>query len=287
MMKSRDTPHGSEKTDMNDENEEKSKESSAKRNPLGGDRPLIQPKKQSFLAGLWSDFLAGVAVVAPIGITIWLFYLLFTGPMAKLDAFVKRTLPAGNYETVVQVIPGVGVLLAFIVIILIGIFAKNFIGRSFIAAGERLFESVPVVRNVFGFFKNVFETALRQSDRSFKEVALVEYPRKDAWVMAFVVGETKGEVRAQLDDMGERLTSIFIPTVPNPTSGFLLFVPRKDLRVLKMTVEEAAKVVFSLGLVTPEYTDGAEAARKLEALADEARGEKNPLRKRLFGAKKA
>ena len=159
-------------------------------------------------------------------------------------------------------------------------------GRSFIRAGERLFESLPVVRNVFGFFKNVFETALRQSDRSFKEVALVEYPRKDAWVMAFVVGETKGEVRARLDDMGEHLTSIFIPTVPNPTSGFLLFVPRKDLRILKMTVEEAAKVVFSLGLVTPEYADGAEAARKLEALAEEARGEKNPLRKRLFSSKK-
>ncbi|MAW79450.1 MAG: hypothetical protein CMI63_04380 [Parvularcula sp.] len=271
---------------MSDENEANSKDSASRRNPLGGEGPLIKPKKQSFYSEIWSNFLAGVAVVAPTGITIWLFYLLFTGPMAKLDTFVKRTLPAGNYETVVQVIPGVGVLLAIIVIILVGIFAKNIIGRSFIRAGERLFESLPVVRNVFGFFKNVFETALRQSDRSFKEVALVEYPRKDAWVMAFVVGETKGEVRARLDDMGEHLTSIFIPTVPNPTSGFLLFVPRKDLRILKMTVEEAAKVVFSLGLVTPEYADGAEAARKLEALAEEARGEKNPLRKRLFSSKK-
>lgn len=273
---------------MNDESEEKTRRSGDARSPLGNDGPLIQPKKQSVFSSLWSSFLAGVVVVAPIGITIWLFYLLITGPMAKLDSFVKQTLPVSESmrEQVLQVLPGVGVLVAIIILILLGAFAKNFIGRSFIRAGERLFESVPVVRNVFGFFKNVFETALRQSDRSFKEVALVEYPRKDAWVMAFVVGETKGEVRARLDDMGDHLTSIFIPTVPNPTSGFLLFVPRKDLRILKMTVEEAAKVVFSLGLVTPEYADGAEAARRLEALAAEASEEKGPLRKRLFGSKK-
>ncbi|PQA86743.1 DUF502 domain-containing protein [Hyphococcus luteus] len=273
---------------MSDEQETHTDEPHHRRGGLGGEGPLIQPKKQSFLGGLWSDFLAGVAVVAPTGITIWLFYLLFTGPMAKLDTFVKRTLPVGDskYETFVQFFPGFGVFLAFIAIILIGIFTKNFIGRSFIRAGERLFESLPIVRNVFGFFKNVFETALRQSDRSFKEVALVEYPRKGAWVMAFVVGETKGEVLTRLDDMGDHLTSIFIPTVPNPTSGFLLFVPRKDLRVLSMTVEEAAKVVFSLGLVTPDYADGAEAAKRLEKLAKEANGEKT-LKKRLFGGRKS
>ena len=103
--------------------------------------------------------------------------------------------------------------------------------------------------------------------------------------MAFVVGETKGEVLAQLNDMGDALTSIFVPTVPNPTSGFLIFVPRSELRILKMSVEEAAKVVFSLGLVVPAYADGDEAVQRLEALADEARKEKAPLRKRLFGSK--
>ncbi|MEO1136515.1 MAG: DUF502 domain-containing protein [Pseudomonadota bacterium] len=274
---------------MTEENETKSKDSTVRRAALTGDGPLIQPKSQGFFSSLWSNFLAGVVVVAPIGITIWLFYLLFTGPMARLDTFVKRTLPVGDstLESVLQVLPGVGVFVAFIAIVILGALARNFIGRSFIRAGERLFESVPIVRNVFGFFKNVFETALQQSDRSFKEVALVEYPRKDAWVMAFVVGETKGEVRARLDDMGERLTSIFIPTVPNPTSGFLLFVPRKDLRVLNMSVEEAAKVVFSLGLVSPEYADGDAAVRKLETIAEEARkDEKIPLRKRIFSSGK-
>lgn len=255
-----------------------------RRPPLTGDGPLIQHKKQSFFSGLWSNFLAGVVVVAPVGITIWLFYLLFTGPMARLDAFVKRTLPVGDstLEKLVQFFPGVGVFVAFLTLVALGALARNFIGRSFIRAGERLFESVPIVRNVFGFFKNVFETALQQSDRSFTEVALVEYPRKEAWVMAFVVGETKGEVRDQLRDMGDELTSIFIPTVPNPTSGFLLFVPRADLRVLTMSVEEAAKVVFSLGLVVPEHQNSDDAVSKLEALAKRARSEKTPLRKRLF-----
>ncbi len=269
---------------MSDDSQNKGSEHPSKRSGIAGDTPLIQPKRQSLISSMWSNFLAGVVVVAPVGITIWLFYLLFTGPMAKLDSFVKRTLPVGDstLESVLQVLPGVGVLVAFLVLVLLGALAKNFVGRSFIRAGERLLESIPIIRNVFGFFKNVFETALRQSDRSFKEVALVEYPRKDAWVMAFVVGETKGEVRSKLDDMGDGLTSIFIPTVPNPTSGFLLFVPRHDLRILKMSVEEAAKVVFSLGLVVPEYADGAAAVKKLEALAEQAQTEKPTMRKRLF-----
>ena len=110
--------------------------------------------------------------------------------MTRLDTFVKNFLPAGdsNVETLTRAIPGMGVLIAILGIVLLGAFAKNFIGRSFIRAGEELFDSVPIVRNLYRFFKNVFETALQQSDRSFKEVALVEYPRRGAWVMAFVVG---------------------------------------------------------------------------------------------------
>ena len=144
---------------MTDETEHASDEGLAKRAGLTADGPLIQPKKQSVLSRLWSNFLAGVVVVAPIGITVWLFYLLVTGPIAKLDVFVRKTLPVGEskVETILQVLPGVGVLLAFVALILLGAFTRNFIGRSLIRAGERLFESVPVVRNVFGFFKNVFE----------------------------------------------------------------------------------------------------------------------------------
>lgn len=247
-----------------------------------GDAPLIQPKRQGFLADLRSSFLAGIVVAAPIGITIALIYWFVTGPMAKLDAFVKRTIPdiGGNADTIVQVLPGVGVLIAVVALIILGALAKNFIGRSFIRAGERLVDSVPVVRNLYRFFKNVFETALQQSDRSFKEVALIEYPRKGAWVMAFVVGDGKGEVAAKLADQGEGLTALFVPTVPNPTSGFLIFLPRQDIRILSMTVEDAAKVVFSLGLVVPEFADPDKAIEQLEEVVESMKDEKP--KRRLF-----
>lgn len=271
---------------MTDKNKGREKQSRRGRGKGGDEGALIKPARPSLLSSLWSSFLAGVVVAAPVGITIALVFWFVTGPMAKLDAFVKRTLPDGgsNIETILQVLPGVGVFVAFVALVLLGALAKNFVGRSFIRTGERFFESVPVVRNLYGFFKNVFETALQQSDRSFKEVALVEYPRPGAWAMAFVVGEAKGEVKHALDGTGDRLTSIFVPTVPNPTSGFLLFVPRADMRILSMSVEEAAKVVFSMGLVVPAHSSANEAVKKLEEAAKRAQGETEhrSLKSRLF-----
>ncbi|MEO0399145.1 MAG: DUF502 domain-containing protein [Pseudomonadota bacterium] len=256
------------------------------RNDAGGERShdLIKPSKQSVLGSLWSSFLAGIVVVAPISITAALVYWFVTGPMTRLDTFVKNFLPAGDstVETLTRAIPGFGVLIAFIAIIILGASAKNFVGRAFINAGENIFDSVPVVRNLYRFFKNVFETALQQSERSFKEVALVQYPRPGAWVIAFVVGETKGEVRDLLDDQGAQLTSVFIPTVPNPTSGFLLFIPRAEMRPLEMSVEDAAKAVFSLGLVLPEQPDAEDAVKRLEEAAARTAGDNK--KRRLFGS---
>jgi len=251
----------------------------------GLDGPLIKPQKQGVISNIRSSFLAGIVVIAPIGITAAIVYWFVTGPMTRLDTFVKNILPAGdsNVEAITRAIPGFGVLVAILAIILLGAFAKNFIGRAFINVGENLLDSMPVIRSLYRFFKNVFETALQQSDRSFKEVALVEYPRKDAWVMAFVVGSAKGEIPVILnasENSENELTSIFVPTVPNPTSGFLLFVPRSDLKILQMSVEDAAKVVFSLGLVAPEFPSSDAAIRKLEDLADEV-GQKK--KKTLFG----
>lgn len=253
-----------------------------KSSQLGGETPLIKPARQSLGSNLRSSFFAGIVVAAPIGITIALVYWFVTGPMAKLDAVVKQTLPDGgsNVERILQVLPGFGVLIAVLALIILGAITKNFVGRSFIRVGERLVDSVPVVRNLYRFFKNVFETALQQSDRSFKEVALIEYPRRGSWSMAFVVGDAKGEIVETLDDQGDDLTALFVPTVPNPTSGYLLFIPREDIRILSMTIEEAAKVVFSLGLVVPEYTSPAEAVKKLEAMAELA--SKEPPTKRRF-----
>lgn len=247
---------------------------------IAGDGPLIRPPRRSLWGNVWSSFLAGVVVVAPIGITVALVYWFVTGPMARLDAFVKRAIPdsGGTLETITRAIPGLGVLIAIIAIILLGAFAKNFVGRAFIKTGENLLDSIPVIRNLYRFFKNVFETALQQSERSFKEVALIEYPRSGLWVMAFVVGETRGEIRHRLSDAADSLVSVFVPTVPNPTSGFLLFLPRSSIRPLSMSVEDAAKAIFSIGLVTPEFADPDEAVKKLQEMVEEAQPEKKQRR---------
>ena len=251
-------------------------------NPGGEKQPeavLIKPPKTSLLSNLRSSFFAGIVVVAPIGITAAIVYWFVAGPMAQLDSFVRQALPngGGNLEAITRAIPGFGVLVAIIAIILLGAFAKNFVGRAFIKAGEELFDSMPVVRNLYRFFKNVFETALQQSQRSFKEVALVEYPRPGAWAISFIVGETKGEILHKLSDTGEALTSVFVPTVPNPTSGFLLFVPRSTLRPLSMSIEDAAKAVFSIGLVVPEFRDPEDAVQQLEKIAAKASASKKSI----------
>lgn len=243
------------------------------------DQALIKPTKSSLASRLRANFIAGIVVAAPIGITVALVYWFLTGPMAKLDAFVKKAIPAGgdNVDAITHAIPGLGILIAVLAILLLGAIAKNFVGRAFIKAGEELVSSMPIVRTLHKFFKNVFETALQQSHRSFKEVALVEYPRPDVWVLAFVVGETRGEVAYALRDKYDDITGVFIPTVPNPTSGFLLYVPRSHMRILSMTVEEAAKSIFSIGLVTPEFVEPDAAVKKLEAMAAEAAAPKKPV----------
>jgi uncharacterized membrane protein len=222
-----------------------------KKGPLDG--PLIKPQKRGMGSRLRSDLIAGVVVAAPIGITIALIYWAITGPMRKLDSFVKHALPAGDgrIDAITQAIPGLGVIIALILLVALGAFARNFAGRALIRFGERLVDSMPIVRNLYRFFKNVFETALRQSGRSFKEVVLIEYPRREIWTLAFVVGEAHGEVAVEAGGADEVILNLFVPTVPNPTSGFLLFLPKRECKPMAMTVEDAAKLVFSLGLVMP------------------------------------
>jgi uncharacterized membrane protein len=243
------------------------------------DQALIKPTKPSVWAQLRANFIAGIVVAAPIGITVALVYWFLTGPMAKLDAFVKKAIPAGggNVDAITHAIPGLGILIAVLAILALGALAKNFVGRAFIKAGEELVASMPIVRTLHKFFKNVFETALQQSHRSFKEVALIEYPRPGIWALAFVVGETKGEVGYELRSQHDDLMGVFVPTVPNPTSGFLLFVPRSSMRILSMTVEDAAKTIFSIGLVTPEFIEPEDAVKKLEAMAAEAAAPRKPV----------
>jgi uncharacterized membrane protein len=250
--------------------------------PIMPDSPP-KPGHSSLFAKARNDFLAGLVVVGPVGFTIWIVYWLLTGPLAGVDSFVKKIIPYGDgpFGAFVKAFPFLGLLLAIGLIVVMGAFARNFVGRAFFKAGEEIFDSLPVVRNLYGFFKNVFETALKQSARSFKEVALIEYPSKGIWALAFVVGDAKEEPRSVLSDQFDDPVSVFVPTVPNPTSGFLLYISRSRMKPLTMSIEEAAKLVFSIGLVVPSFTDAADAVQKLESMA--ATAKRPPFRLHIPG----
>ncbi|MEP3246011.1 MAG: DUF502 domain-containing protein [Sneathiella sp.] len=227
------------------------KNRSAEPGPDGVVKPtLVEPApKVGAWARLRNYFLTGIVVTAPIGITIYLTYVF----VDFVDANVTPLIPARyNPETYLPFgVPGFGVLIAVFALIMIGFLTANFLGRSFLHFGERIVSRMPVVRSVYNALKQIMETVLAQSGTSFREVVLVEYPRKGLWAVAFVTSEAQGEVADMEDDT---MISLFLPTTPNPTSGFLLFSPKKDLKFLDMSVEEGVKLVISAGMIWPEGT---------------------------------
>mgnify|MGYP001627926603 FL=1 len=207
-------------------------------------------KKNSAGMRLRRYFLTGLIVVAPLVITdylTWSFVL-------WVDGWVKPYLPATyNPDTYLPFsLPGYGLLVALAALTMVGFLTANLVGRTIIGFGESLLDRMPLVRVIYKGLKQIFETVLAEQNNSFKQAALIEYPRKGLWSIVFIATETKGEVDHKLPNEGT--ISVFLPTTPNPTSGFLLFVPRKDIIMLDMSVEEAAKMVISAGLVAPQYS---------------------------------
>lgn len=215
-------------------------------------------------------FLTGIVVAAPISITIYLTWSF----VHWVDGWVKPLIPdAYNPDHYLPFsMPGVGLLVAILALTLLGFLTANLVGRTIVTYGEVLLDRMPLVRNLYRALKQIFQTALSESSRSFKHVGLIEYPRRELWSLVFVATEAKGEIKARFADDGEEVVSVFLPTTPNPTSGYLLFVPRKDLMLLDMTVEEAAKLVISAGLVSPEYR------KRTKALADQQKQKEPPQR---------
>ena len=203
--------------------------------------------KLGIFARFRRHFLAGILVTSPILITVYVTWLIVT----FIDAQVAGLLP-NSLDFTKQLphqIPGLGLIISIVVITFIGAITPGFIGRTLLKVGERILDNTPVVRSIYGAIKQIMETVMSTNSESFREVVLVEYPRKGIWVIGFVTGETKGEVQSLNK---ETLINVFIPTTPNPTSGFLLFLPKKDLIYMKMKVEDAVKMVISGGIVTPE-----------------------------------
>ena len=203
--------------------------------------------KLSIFARFRRYFLAGILVTSPILITVYVTWIIIT----FIDTQVAGLLPESLDFTkkLPHQIPGLGLIISIIVITFIGAITPGFLGRTLLKVGERILDNTPVVRSIYGAIKQIMETVMSTNSESFREVVLVEYPRKGIWVIGFVTGETKGEVQTLNKDT---FINVFIPTTPNPTSGFLLFLPKKDLIYMNMKVEDAVKMVISGGIVTPK-----------------------------------
>jgi uncharacterized membrane protein len=209
-------------------------------------------RRPGLFARLRSSFLTGIVVIAPVGLTIWLLWSVMGWVDSVILPLVPSTILPEKYIGIN--LRGIGLIIFLLFTIIIGWIAKGILGRSMISFAESLVQRMPVVRTIYSGIKQISETVFAQSERSFEKACLIQYPRKGIWAIGFVSTEAKGEVYKQINP-NNKLMSIFLPTTPNPTSGFLLFLPKEDVIELEMSVEDAAKLVISAGLVYPNAKD--------------------------------
>jgi uncharacterized membrane protein len=229
------------------------------------DPPTPPAPRRTLFAVLRASFFTGLVVVAPIGLTAYLIWTVtgwFDGWVLNFvprayhpGEFINRLLGYTDPDNQLPVnVRGIGVVIFLIFTVIVGWLAKGLLGRSFIKWAESLVDRTPVVRSVYNGLKQIAETVFAQTETSFDQACLIEYPRRGIWAIGFVSTSAKGEVAA-LADSNDPLISVFVPTTPNPTSGFLLFFPTSDVQILDMSVEDAAKLVISAGLVYPNGKD--------------------------------
>ena len=223
-----------------------------------GQGPVRRRRRTPLWIRARANFLTGLVVVAPIVVTLYLTWAFVT----FVDSQIVPLVPAPyNPSTYIDAdIPGFGLVVFVVFTTIVGYFAKKVFGKQLIRLGEAIVDRLPLVRSIYNAMKQIVETVLSQSKSSFRQACLIEYPRRDIWSIAFVATDTRGEIPQRAGQ--EEMISVFLPTTPNPTSGFLLFVPRRDVVLLDMTVEDAAKLVISAGLVTPPTKEELEAEAK-------------------------
>lgn len=206
----------------------------------------LRPPQISVRRHLRGYFFAGILITAPIAITFYLAWLIIEWIDSKVTPLVP---PIYNPETYLPFsIPGLGLIIVCIALTLIGALTAGMLGRFWVRTSERILNRMPVIRSVYSAIKQIFETVLSNKSNAFREVVLFEYPRRGSWAMGFITGTTEGEIQDSTED---DVVNVFLPTTPNPTSGYLLFLPRRELVVLSMTVEEGIKMIVSGGIVTP------------------------------------
>ena len=195
---------------------------------------------RSLPARLRGYFFSGFLILAPLAITFWV-------TAWFIQMVDQQILPS---RLISDSIPGVGIVVTLAVITFAGWATSGLVGRVIQRRSEDLVARIPIIRSIYGGTKQIFEAVLAKRSHAFRQVAIFEYPRKGVWSIGFLTGTTAGEVQQRTST---ETVNVFVPTTPNPTSGFLLFVPRADLTLLDMTVEEGIKMVVSGGIVTPEH----------------------------------
>lgn len=202
------------------------------------------PVKMTVIGRLRAYFFAGILITAPIAIT---FYIAWNF-IDYVDSKVTPLIPAA-YNPKQWGVPGVGLLLVALALTLVGALTAGFVGRVWLKFTEWILSRTPVINGIYSAVKQIFETVLAQKSNAFREVVLLEYPRKGVWSLGFITGQT---VKSLSPDRTGEWVNVFVPTTPNPTSGYLLFVPRSELKVTRVSVEDGLKLVISSGIVAPQ-----------------------------------
>lgn len=218
--------------------------------------PVLKPRKFSLGRWLRNNFVAGIVVVAPIAITVTLLWWFVTFVDSKIKPVIQPVVQnifgplfperVDVFEYVLLAIPGIGVLIAVVALIFFGRLATTLLGRTLWSTGERIIDQVPYVRSVYGAVRQLFDAIALSNEGHFEEVVLVEYPRRGIYAIGFKTATAKGEVANYI---GQDHIAVFVPTTPNPTSGFLLYFPRDEVTKLDLTLEEGAKLIISAGIV--------------------------------------
>lgn len=224
-----------------------------------------QPEAWHLGARLRNYFLTGLVVVGPVTITLYFAWWFIN----VTDAWIKPFVPAAYLpDTYLPFpIPGFGLIVGIVMLTLIGALAANLLGRTLISFGEQMVGGMPIVRNVYRAIKHIFESVVTATGpgQAFQRVGLIEFPSKGLWSIVFVTGETTGEVGAVAPGGETDLLTVFMPTGIVPPTGFVCFLPRRSVVMLDMNIEDAAKVIISAGMVTPE------SQAKLKEMAEQAK----------------
>ena len=207
-------------------------------------------------------FLAGILVTGPIAFTLWITWSIID----FIDRAVSHLVPTSyNPSTYFPFnIPGFGLVVAVVALTLIGWLTAGYAGRLLLRLSDRIMKRMPVVRGIYGAFKQIFETVLAKRSNTFREVVLVEWPRRGMWTVAFVTAQGEGEIRS---NVAPETVGLYVPTTPNPTSGYLVYVAREEIVPLAMSVEDGIKLVISGGIITPKHAETPLSAKVQEIVA--------------------